>query len=40
MGQEWEIQKGKNEIVELMLKNITLTLSAYCISKYANTLCQ
>lgn len=38
LGWEWEIQERKNEIVELMLKNITLTLSAYCISKYANAM--
>lgn len=36
LGQEWEIKEGKNEIVEPMLKNIKLTLAAYCISEYAN----
>lgn len=36
LGQEWEIQEGKNAIVGPMLNNIKLTLSAYCISKYRN----
>lgn len=37
LEQEWGNTGRKNKMVELMLKNVTLTLSTYCVSEYANT---